>query len=154
MAATISSPVNHKARHRSPPNYRGRSLGLPDFSTFQWVRQVRDGIPYAALLRFQKNSGLGASRIADLIRIPQRTLMRRKAVGRLRTDESERLLRVSGVFDKALELFEGDAQAARRWLTTPSESLESHSPLDLAATEIGAREVEDLVGRLEYGAFS
>jgi putative toxin-antitoxin system antitoxin component (TIGR02293 family) len=80
--------------------------------------------------------------------------MRRKASGRLQPDESERLLRISSVFERALELFEGDVQRARRWLSTPSKELDGTSPLDFARTEIGAREVEDLIGRLEHGVFT
>ena len=80
--------------------------------------------------------------------------MRRKAKGRLRPEESERLLRVSGIFERALDLFAGDTDAARHWLTTPSEELSNHSPLEFARTELGAREVEDFITRLEHGVFT
>jgi putative toxin-antitoxin system antitoxin component (TIGR02293 family) len=53
-----------------------------------------------------------------------------------------------------VQLFEGDADAARRWLTTPSKELDNTAPLDFARTELGAREVEDLIGRLEHGVFT
>jgi putative toxin-antitoxin system antitoxin component (TIGR02293 family) len=58
------------------------------------------------------------------------------------------------VFASALSLFEGDADAARRWLTTAQPALGGDKPLEYAATEVGAREVEDLIGRLEYGISS
>jgi putative toxin-antitoxin system antitoxin component (TIGR02293 family) len=106
------------------------------------------------MLRFHRRSGLPIGVIADLVQIPQRTLMRRKAKGRLLPDESERLLRVAGIYEKAAELFEGDVDAARRWLTTGNAELDGQSPLEMVRTEIGAREVEDLVGRLEHGVFS
>jgi len=106
------------------------------------------------MMRFHKASGLAIGRIADLVGIPPRTLMRRKAAGRLRSDESERLLRVARVFEQAVELFEGDTDAARRWLITARKELDEHAPLEYARTEIGAREVEDLMGRLEHGVFS
>jgi putative toxin-antitoxin system antitoxin component (TIGR02293 family) len=133
---------------------RGESLGLSRGGTVEMVRRVQNGFPYAALVRFHKQSGLAVATIADLVQLPQRTLMRRKASGRLRPDESERLLRVSGVFEQAVGLCEGDADAARRWLTTPSKELNDTPPLEFARTEIGAREVEDLIGRLEHGVFT
>ena len=68
-------------------------------------------------------------------------------------DESDRLLRASRVFGRALELFEGDPEAARRWLGLPQPALGGATPLAFARTEAGAREVEDLVGRLEHGVF-
>jgi putative toxin-antitoxin system antitoxin component (TIGR02293 family) len=45
-------------------------------------------------------------------------------------------------------------ESARQWLETAIPSLENHRPLDLAATEPGAREVEDLIGRIEHGVVS
>lgn len=80
--------------------------------------------------------------------------MRRKTEGRFHPHESERLFRISGVFEQAVALFEGDSGAARRWLTAPSKELDNHSPLEIARTEIGAREVENLIGRLEHGVFT
>ena len=85
-----------------------RSLGVLAASTIQLVQQAEKGFPYTAIIRFHNASGLPMGNIASLVRIPQRTLMRRKARGRLQPEESERLLRVSGVFEKAVELFEGD----------------------------------------------
>ncbi len=122
--------------------------------TVRMVRELRKGFPYSALIRFHNESGLPIGTIADLVEIPQRTLMRRRVGGRLRPNESERLLRVSGVFEKAVELFEGDIGAARRWLTAPIKELDNQTPLDFARTEIGARDVEDLIGRLEHGVFT
>ena len=132
----------------------GRCLGISARSTLRLIEEVRKGFPYSTLVRFHKESGLAVGTIADLIRLPPRTMMRRKAEGRLQPDESERLLRISAVFEKAVELFEGDAAAARRWLTAPSKELSDKAPLDFARTEIGAQNVEDMMGRLEHGVFT
>lgn len=151
MLVDVKRPKASRVKRRS---VSGHSLGLSADNTLEVIHRVQQGFPYAAIARFHKESGLPVGHIADLVQIPQRTLMRRKAAGRLLPEESERLLRVSGVFEKAVELFEGDPAAARRWLTTPSNELASQSPLDFARTEIGAREVEDLIGRLEHGVFT
>ena len=58
------------------------------------------------------------------------------------------------VFDRALELFEGDSRAAERWLSSPKAALGGAVPSELAKTEAGAREVEALIGRIEHGVFS
>jgi putative toxin-antitoxin system antitoxin component (TIGR02293 family) len=81
-------------------------------------------------------------------------MARRRREGRLLPAESDRLLRAARVWGLALELFEGDADAARRWLAAPSRALGGKPPLEVARTEIGAREVEQLVGRLEHGAIT
>ena len=65
--------------------------------------------------------------------ITLRTLHRRKEQGRLEPEESDRLLRLSRVFGRALELFEGDAPAAREWLARPHKTaLGGERPMNLA----------------------
>jgi putative toxin-antitoxin system antitoxin component (TIGR02293 family) len=69
----------------------------------------------------------------------------------LRPDESDRLVRAARVFSQAVGLFEGDGNAARQWLTVPQPALGGSTPWEYAATDLGAREVEGLIGRLEHG---
>jgi putative toxin-antitoxin system antitoxin component (TIGR02293 family) len=63
-------------------------------------------------------------------------------------------LRASRVFAKALELFEGDRDAASEWIRSPLPALGGETPTDTARTEAGARQVENLVGRIEHGVYS
>jgi putative toxin-antitoxin system antitoxin component (TIGR02293 family) len=141
-------------RDRLPASGQGRSLGISARDTPQMIRQVERGFPYAAILRLHEASGLPLPRISELVSIPQRTLMRRKAAGKLNRDESERLLRISGVFEQAVNLFHGDVESARLWLSRPARALDGSTPLEFARTNIGAREVEDLIGRLIHGVFT
>jgi uncharacterized protein (DUF2384 family) len=39
-------------------------------------------------------------------------------------------------------------------LIAPRKAFGNQSPLDYSRTELGAREVENLIGRLEHGVFS
>ncbi|MGH7340548.1 MAG: antitoxin Xre/MbcA/ParS toxin-binding domain-containing protein [Candidatus Rokuibacteriota bacterium] len=78
----------------------------------------------------------------------------RKKAKRLTPGESDRLLRTARIFGLAVDLFGGDRQAARQWLRTPKRALGEATPLGYAATEVGAREVEDLIGRAKHGVFS
>lgn len=126
-------------------------LGLRNYRPLKIHEHLRDGLSYSAFERFQRNTQLAASTIAQLIQLPPRTLARRKETGRLEPDESDRLLRATRVFGRALELFEGDPDAARHWLTSRQALLGGHVPLELAATDVGALEVEHLIGRLEHG---
>ena len=56
--------------------------------------------------------------------------------------------------DGAESLFGGDRALAMEWLEAPARALAGHTPLQFARSEIGAREVEDLIGRLEHGVLS
>ncbi len=129
-------------------------LGLETFDPPDLLRAVKKGLSYRTFERFRRNTSLSFERITDLIDIPRRTMTRRKREGRFLPHESDRLLRASRLFGKTLELFEGDRDAATEWLTTAQPALGGTVPLDLARSEVGAREVERLVGRLEHGAFS
>src|SRR5258708_1946261 len=133
---------------------RGASLGMTATTTDELIRQLERGLSFKSLATLERLSGVGAASIASAIGIPERTLARRKAAGRLSPEESERLFRIATVFEKAVELFEGDASAAVAWLMAPKRALGAQSPLIYLRTEVGAREVENLIGRLEHGVFS
>jgi putative toxin-antitoxin system antitoxin component (TIGR02293 family) len=107
-----------------------------------------------APLYFVSATGLSILYAAGILGIPERTLARRKKENRLSSDESERLLRMAKLFDDSLSLFEGDREAAVNWLRAPKKALRNQSPFHFARTEIGAREVENLIGRIEHGVFS
>jgi putative toxin-antitoxin system antitoxin component (TIGR02293 family) len=132
----------------------GHSLGKPYGSFLQAAEFVRAGLPFAAVGRLQRNSGLTLARIKEVARLSEGSYARVKRSGRLSQDASERLLRVSRLFERAVSLFEGDEAGARQWLETPLPSLGGLKPLDAARTEPGAREVEDLIGRIEHGVIA
>jgi putative toxin-antitoxin system antitoxin component (TIGR02293 family) len=129
-------------------------LGLETFAAQDLLRAVGKGFVYRTFERFQRNTALPFELLLELIDVPRRTLTRRKRDGRFRPDESDRLLRASRLFGRTLELFEGDRQAATDWLTSAQPALGGATPLDLARTDVGAREVERLIHRLEHGVFS
>jgi putative toxin-antitoxin system antitoxin component (TIGR02293 family) len=129
-------------------------LGLQPSDTVQLIRQVEKGLPFRVVECLRRNMGLTKEECAELIQVRPRTLSRRKEEGRLQPDESDRALRASRLFGGALELFEGDVVAARAWLSSAQPALGGAVPLTVAKTELGAREVEQLIGRLEHGVFS
>ena len=133
---------------------RGSTLGLTAANPAELIQQLERGFSFRTLQTFESRSGLAMSRLAATIGIPERTLARRRVSRRLTPDESERLLRISAIFEDAVDLFEGDVAAAVNWLTTPRKVLGDRAPLAYARTEPGAREVENLIGRLEHGIFS
>jgi putative toxin-antitoxin system antitoxin component (TIGR02293 family) len=134
-----------------PQHFYAALLGLRNYQPIKIFAQLQKGLPYSALERFQRNTGLNAALVAELIQLPVRTLARRKEAGRLQPEESDRLMRVARVFGRALELFEGEPAAARHWLASKQPLLGNLIPLNLAGTDIGALEVEHLVGRLSHG---
>jgi len=149
----MSTVISKGHRFRGSSGH-GQSLGLSSSAVGNMAKQVEAGFSFSALEKFLKASGLPLGMVAEILRIPTRTLVRRRAAGKFDFDESERLLRFATVFEKAVDLFEGDIDAARNWLMTPKRALGGEAPLPFSRTEIGAREVEALIGRLEHGVFS
>ena len=142
------------SRQRLRYRLRGSTLGLTAANPAELIHELERGFSFKTLQTFESRSGLALSRLAATIGIPERTLARRKVSRRLTPDESERLLRISAIFEDAVDLFEGDVAAAVNWLNTPRKALGDRTPLGYARTEPGAREVENLIGRLEHGIFS
>lgn len=126
-------------------------LGLRTYETSTLHSRLEEGLSFQALERLRQVLDVSGRDIADLLRIAPRTLARRKESGKLQPDESDRLLRLSRLVGLALTLFEGELQQARSWLSSPHPALGDESPLEFATTEVGAREVEHLIGRLEHG---
>jgi len=109
------------------------------------------GLPRHAFEKLRADLGVTTEELADIVGIPLRTLARRTE--RFKPDESERLLRVGSVLKKALDVLE-DPEAVRRWMTQPKRALGGITPLRGCDTDVGAREVEALLGRIEHGVFS
>jgi putative toxin-antitoxin system antitoxin component (TIGR02293 family) len=154
----VSNPRRNAAAHSDRPlaRYasRGSSLGLSALATNDLIDAVQRGLSFRALETFSSETGFAPASVASLIQIPERTFARRKSSGRLSPDESERLLRISTIFEKAVALFEGNVGEAVEWLTKPKKALGDKVPMSYARSELGAREVENLIGRLEHGVFT
>jgi len=136
------------------PHFYVVLLGLRAFDWSELMRITARGLAFEALAHLQRNTGLSIESLLDWLQISSRTLARRKQQGRFLPEESDRLLRASRVFGKALELFEGDRDAASEWMSSAQPALGGDTPIEVSRTELGSREVENLVGRLEHGVYS
>jgi putative toxin-antitoxin system antitoxin component (TIGR02293 family) len=136
------------------PHFYVVLLGLRAFDWPALMHEIARGFHYETIEHLQRNTGIAVEILFDWVQISARTLARRKQEGRFGSDESDRLLRAARVFGRALELFEGDRDAASEWLFTPQRALGGESPIDISRTELGAREVENLAGRIEHGVYS
>ncbi len=126
-------------------------LGIAASAPDELRKQVENGLPFDSWERLQASAGFTTKQMADLVQMNVKTVARRKGTGRLSPAESDRLARFSRILTQAIELFEGDQQAAMQWLAAPRGALGGVSPLDVIRTEVGAREVERLIERLEDG---
>ncbi|QQS40221.1 MAG: DUF2384 domain-containing protein [Acidobacteriota bacterium] len=131
-----------------------RYLGISARSTTALMSRIEKGLTFDAYRSFRKTSGLQDSSLKPVIGIKPRTFDRRRSSNRFTTAESDRLVSIARLFAKAVRLFDGDTDSARRWLTSGTRAFGGMTPLEMAKTETGAREVEKLIGRLEHGVFT
>ena len=117
------------------------------------IRKIQKGLRFTELETLQNSIDLPFEQLAAKLSISRSTLQRRKAAGRLSPDESDKVIRYSRLVRQAADFF-GDIEKARAWLKHPQYGLGGAVPLDYARTETGAREVENLLGRMKYGVYS
>ncbi len=133
----------------------GPNPGHPaaEFAPARLNDALRAGLPMRELEDLQASLDLPMEKLFPLLGISKATLHRRKAGGRLAPAESDRVVRFARLMGRAVTVLESEVNA-RQWLSTPQFGLGGAVPLEYAETELGAREVEDLLGRLEQGVYS
>ena len=122
-------------------------------NTTQLISQIKKGLPLKMFEQLCKSLGVPEKELCRILKIPASTLARRKKSGQLSFEESERVFRISRLYEKALEVF-NKPELSRKWFKEPAWALGDVAPLEYSDTELGAKEVEDLLGRIEHGVFS
>jgi len=127
---------------------------LAIFDDARMALEIERGLPIRNFFALGRALDISQERLATAISLPVRTLLRRQAKKeRLKSGESERLLRLMRVEARARQVF-GEAGRAREWMFSGNVALGQRSPFEFSATEPGAREVERVLGRMEHGIFS
>jgi len=128
----------------------GKAIKKPD----DLAQLVRRGLPAGSVTALAEKLNLGNTDLSRRLGIPQRTLTRRLTQrSRLTAAESDRTVRLARVYAHAVEMI-GDEKKAVEWLRTPNRALGGERPLDQLDTDLGARTVEDILGRIAYGVYS
>jgi putative toxin-antitoxin system antitoxin component (TIGR02293 family) len=115
---------------------------------------IRQGLPSGSLTVLGEKLDLKNAALSQKLGIPPRTLTRRLSRhSRLTAAESDRTVRVARVYATAVEMI-GNKVKAAEWLSTPNRALGGQAPIDQLDTDLGAREVENTLGRIAYGVYS
>lgn len=124
-------------------------LGCTIASVEDLSKAVSGGLPKMALRVAVKRASNGAHDVSQLVYkiVPEATYKRRT---RLTPAESERTERLARVIATA-EFVWDDRDAARRWLHAAHPELSGKTPLECSMTELGARQVEELLDKIFYG---
>lgn len=114
---------------------------------------IREGFPQTVVEAVMHSAGLTLKELADSLDLSARSLQRRRHEGRLAGYESDRLYRLARIVALAKHYL-ADAGAAARWLRKANPALGGRPPVDCIDTEVGARAVENVLGRIAYGGVS
>jgi putative toxin-antitoxin system antitoxin component (TIGR02293 family) len=125
-------------------------LGREVASEADLAKIVAVRIPLRAVASVQKG-GFSDREIEQFV-IPARTRRHRQERQEpLTVEESDRLVRLARIQALAEDVFD-DAEKANNWLRQNLGVIGGQAPLDLARTEAGARVVEQVLGKLDWGA--
>src|SRR5437667_2556983 len=114
---------------------------------------IREGFPPAVVEELMRASGLTLKELAAALDLSPRSLQRRRRTGRLARFESDRLYRLARIIALARESL-GEDEIAARWLKRPNRALGGVAPVAAIDTEPGARQVENVLGRIAFGGIS
>ncbi len=136
---------------QEPPTARFPELAREETAAI--IETIKAGLPASRFDELKDLLDVSAEDLLQVTGLSASTLSRRRKSGRFHEDESERLLRVGGLFRRAVRVFE-DAELAREWLKAPQRALGGAVPLHYADTGPGAREVERVLVRIAHGVFT
>jgi putative toxin-antitoxin system antitoxin component (TIGR02293 family) len=124
-------------------------LGEAIHSAHDLEAAVGTGLPKQALrLTLGRACATAKEATTMLYRVvPEATYKRRARLTPAQSERTERLARVIA----AAEYVWSDRADAQAWLAKAHPELENRSPLEASLSELGARRVEELLGRLFYG---
>jgi putative toxin-antitoxin system antitoxin component (TIGR02293 family) len=130
-----------------------KTLALRVRTAADMQQVLRQGLPYAAFEAVRAALDLNTATLVGLVGASSRTMARRKVSRVLSPTESDRLYRIARVTAEAEDVF-GTLETARLWLHRPNQALAGETPVSQLDTEIGERQVEQLLDRIEHGIHS
>ena len=129
--------------------FRGQELP----TSSQMRDRIKEGLPFSSLESVRERLRLSVPEAASVLQMPARTLARRRSSRKLAADESDRLYRLARIAAQAFGVF-GTEDKASTWLRRPNRALNNELPIRLLDTDVGTRQVEDILGRIEHGVVS
>ncbi len=126
------------------------ALGTDVFSEADLARVVHNRFRLKVLKHLVR-AGFSHQEIERFV-IPARTLSHRRTRKEpLTVDESDRVVRLTRIQALAEDVF-GDVRKANRWLRQGLGVLDGKSPLELVRTDSGARLIEQILAKIDWGA--
>jgi putative toxin-antitoxin system antitoxin component (TIGR02293 family) len=121
-------------------------------SALEMALVIQKGLPALSLAHVCDRFSLEERRLVGILGMPSGSIQRLRKVPKqkLSLAVSDRLYRVADLFLLAFSVLENES-AARDWMLTPQPGLGNRVLCDLMGMEASAREVENLLLRVDHG---
>jgi putative toxin-antitoxin system antitoxin component (TIGR02293 family) len=128
-----------------------RALGAEPRSVGELAEVVERGLPRAVVRALASTAtpdrDIESRRRVEALVASPATLKRSPRLSPAASERAERLARIAALAQQAL----GDAAEAKAWLNQPHPLFADRPPIDVAATDLGARQVERVLLNIEHG---
>jgi putative toxin-antitoxin system antitoxin component (TIGR02293 family) len=124
----------------------------PEWTESLIRNKIYGGLSYTAVKNIKSSLNVEWSAVYHLLHITKRTMERRQNEGKLQVDESDRVFRVARVVALSRKAFDSDDKASA-WFTRPSSTLHGDCPVNHLDTDVGIRQVEEILFRICYGLY-
>ena len=115
---------------------------------------IRAGLPYATLEALEERLGLAHCDLLAVLLVGWRRDPRPAKLRRhISPLESDRLYRVAHITQLTAQTL-GSMETARAWLRRANRAPGGNTPLSMLDTEIGARQVEEVLAHIDFGMYA
>lgn len=130
-----------------------KAVGIKKAQTpLELHKAVKSGIPAKCAFHFKEQAGFSNVLICEVLGVSEKTLTRwhNHPAKPLNSVTSDRLVRSAKIMALAEQVLE-DADNAKKWMSEPQSALGNEVPRDLLSTDVGAKQVENLLLQMEHG---
>ena len=128
-------------------------LSVSSLDDMGLIRLSRNGVRKSSLKVLSGYLGITMDEMSTLLHTSYRNIQRKNNNELLDVYKSERVIEITRVVSKGLELF-GTSDNLQQWLHSSIMSLGGKKPIDLLDTSFGVHMILKLLGRIEHGVYS
>jgi putative toxin-antitoxin system antitoxin component (TIGR02293 family) len=114
---------------------------------------AQNGISKVSFEHFKSRAGLDYNQLAILLSVARNTLINKKGDETFDVNISEKLISLAEVYTHGFDVF-GSEEKFKKWLNVPNRALGMVTPFSLLQTQFGRQEVQNVLGRIEWGVYS
>jgi putative toxin-antitoxin system antitoxin component (TIGR02293 family) len=114
---------------------------------------AQKGISKVSFESFKNRAGLDYNQMALLLSVARNTLINKKGEELFDVTISEKLISLAEVYTHGFDVF-GSEHTFIEWLNAPNRALGMVTPFSMLQTQYGRQEVQNILGRIEWGVYS